>query len=354
MLRANNQTIIGRQRSVYSDPTLRNLIRTNYCLDSMVINRPQRDVYRGISVSIASMSAFALEQGLGWSVVLADTSAFVTGSACVSGIDFCDFNMFPDCYAFDCREQFEVRYSVDLSIGFLVELTSPSPAILQFFNGNTAVISFGYSDYFPCGLEALGLGEVGLIRLKFDQTLLRPMRTFVSNTLQFASPFTNIPLFVADFPSQIELSEYPIVLYDRYCHQVRRTDINTQNTLSSNWFWKVFLENGLDNPITILFKKHNGFEIPSVFEEGTEPLPTTIFFDWDSKPFAFDDGCNKHWIATFGVSEPVIPFSQPDSDFVELNIKHPLFLTPDFPSCSLDNLCRESSLFTNRGVGYAM
>lgn len=354
MLRANNQTIIGTQGCVYRYPTLRNLIRTNYCLDSMAVNRPQSDIDRGISISIASMSAPASEQCVNWSVTLADASAFVTGLTGVSGIDFNNFNLFPNCYASDCGEQLEIRYSVDLPVGFLVELTFQSPAIMQFLNGNATVEMFCQSDYLPCGLEALGLGEVGFVVFQLGQALFCPVRTLICNALQSFSLFTNIPLFIADFPSQIELSEYSSIMDNGNCCQVRRTDINTQNILSSDWFWKVFLENSLDNPRTILFKKHNGFEIPTIFEEGIESLPTTILFDGQSEPFSFNQSNSKHWIASFGLVKPIIPFSQSYSDFLKFNIKHPFFLTPDFSSCSLDNLGRESSYFTDRGVGYAM
>jgi len=42
-----------------------------------MVNRPQSDVHRGISVGIADMSASASEQGLCRSVVLTDISALI-------------------------------------------------------------------------------------------------------------------------------------------------------------------------------------------------------------------------------------------------------------------------------------
>ena len=351
MLHSNFDTnFIGMQGWVYSHPTLRNLVRTN---DSMV-NRPQSDVHGSISVSIANMSAFAFEQCLGGSVALTDTSTFVASSACVSGVNFYNFNLFPDGDCLYGREQLEIGYSVDLPICFSVELASSSPAVFQFFNGDATVELFGYSDYFPSNLEALGFGVIALIGFKFSQILPCSMRTFVSNTLQFVSPFINDSLFIGDFPSQIELLEYSAILDDAYGCQGRRPDIYAKNTLSSNWFWEVLLENDLDYPRTVLFKKHDRLEIPSIFEEGIESLPATILFYRQSKATAFNQSNSKHWIIPLSLAEFIISFGETNSDFFKFNIKHPFFLVPDFTSCSLNNLSRESSLFTNRGVGYAM
>ena len=293
MLRANNQTIIGTQGCVYQHPTLRNLDRTNYCLDSMV-NRPQSDVNRGVSVGIACMSAFTFEQSPGSSVALADTSTLVADSAGVSWVNFNNLNLFSDSYAFDGREQLEVGYSVDLSVGFLVELAPPGPAILQLLDGDATVELLCQSDYLPSCLEALGLGEIGFVGFQLSQALSAPMRTLVSDALQFASSFIDTPLFVTDFPSHIELPEYPAILDNRYGCKVRRTHIHTEDTLPSNWFWKVFLENGLDNPRAILFKEYDGLEVPPIFEEGTEPLPPTILSDWQGEPFAFNQGDSEY------------------------------------------------------------
>lgn len=353
MLRANNQTIIGTQGSVYSDPTLRILVRTNYWLDSMV-NRPQSDVNGSISVGITSVSTFASKQSLCGSVVFADTPTFVTSSAGVSGINFNHFNLFSDSKGLDGREQLEIGYSVDLPVGFFVELPFLSPAILQLLDSYATAELFGYSNYLPRSLEALGSGEVGFVGFQFGYALFCSVRASVCNALQFASPFTNTPLFMADFPSQIELTEYPIFLDNRYGCQSRRPDIHTKNILSPNWFWKVLLENGLDYPRTVLFKKHNGFEIPSVFEEGIKPLPSTVFSDWQGKSLAFDKSSHEHWVISLGLAEPVIPFGQPYADFSEFNIKHSLFLAPDLTPCSLDNLGGESCFLSDRGVGYAM
>ena len=93
MSRTLNNSVIGTQGCVYRHPTLRNLVRTNYWLDSMV-NRPQSDVDRSISVGITGMSTLTFEQEMSWSVVPADTTTFVTSLAGVSGVHFNHFNLF--------------------------------------------------------------------------------------------------------------------------------------------------------------------------------------------------------------------------------------------------------------------
>ncbi len=54
MSRTLNNSVIGTQGCIYRHPALRNLDRTNYCLDSMVI-RPQSDVNRGINFIYSQM-----------------------------------------------------------------------------------------------------------------------------------------------------------------------------------------------------------------------------------------------------------------------------------------------------------
>ncbi len=353
MSRTLNNPVIGTQGCIYRHPTLRNLDRINYCLDSMAI-RPQSDVDRGIPVGIAGVTATTFEQCLCLSVEFADTSTLIASFACIFGVNLNNLNLFSDGYVFDGGEQFEVRYSVDLPVGFFVELPSLGSTISELLNGDTAVELFCQSYNLPCSLEALGSGIVGFISFDFSQTLPRLMRTPVSNALQFAPPFVYSPLFMADFPSQIELLKYPSILNNGYSCQVRRTNIYTQDTFPSNWFREVLPENGLNYPITVLFKEHNRLKYPAIVKERDKSLPSAILSDWQSEPPTFDKSDDKHRVFPFSLAKPVISFSKADSNFFELNIKHLLFLAPDLTPCGLDNLRRETSFFANRGIRYAM
>lgn len=353
MSRTLNSSVIGTQGLVYSSPTHRNLVRTNYWLDS-VVNRSMSDVYRGVSVGVADMPAFASEKGLGSPIALADTSTFVAGSACVFRVNLNNLNQFPDCYRFDSLEEFEVRYPVHFSIGSLVKLTLPSSAILQLLNGNAAFKLLCDTDYLPCGLEALGSGIIGFMEFEFFKASCCPSGTFICKALQFPSPFAYSPLLMADFPAQVELPEYPSVLKDRYGCEVRRTHIHTEDTLPSNWLWEILLENGLDNPRAILFKEHDRFERITFHKEEIKSLPSTIFSDGQSETLTFYESDDKYRISSNTFSKFVVIFHEPDSDFSKFNIKHPLFLAPDLTPCSLDNLGWETSFLSNGGIGYAV
>lgn len=331
---------IWTQEPVYRDSRAGNLdeTRVGVVLSSPLQHRFHSDGEGCLPVAVHHHTTLSAPvQGVVLRLVsLIHRTAVWTPFGGVVSINFLDGDGHLLTVGFEEAPELSMGDAIDLAVCLSVELTFSSPDV-EFFDGDGGVVGLGEIHDFLGNLAASGSDEVRLLALEPFQVLSRLSRPLVSVALEprFSLKISALP--DSDIPPEVELFDY------FGCSSVKdgdggeggRTNINPNNESPIIvWGWELSFEHGGDFSA---LKERNVLEIPSVIEEGAEPLGLPVEPDWNHEAFSWRIGNFEAWVASFGLHELEPAGVEPDGAPPELTFNG-FALSPDIFSCFLDNV----------------
>ena len=334
--------ITRRQGSVYKDPSIGNLGRTNLGRVSFPLQQEVfADVHTSISISIHNKpTGLTLIQPIVFTFNFIQSSTSTTKLRSMIRINSNNVNSLLSRDNSQKTSKLGIRNFVNNFVDFSsfgIPEFSPNFQVLQIFNNNMADLElFSQFDDFVTDLKHSCSNKIIFYSSDISQTSQGSIaESLVIDAFQLRFSVFNLPSFMENVLSKIKLSQDFFISIHNSQSKTSSININSQD-ISINFTSEVLFDIDLQYPL-IFPNQLTGRKIPSFFDMDFKSLEQSIFINRQYQSFIFSKSRKRN------VGGSSFGFSISKTPKIKLNRQFSYFLT-DFSSIPNNSYCSDNQL----------